>query len=194
VADKLLVVALLGAADLGAYGVAWQLCLVLSLLTDSANRSYGPWLYAFLAAGKHQQAQPALRLVKLTYLALAGLLLASIVFGVALKALITAFANVDYVVARSCVLPISLGHAFTGAYYLVVNYVMFRQRFLILAAVSIGAGASNVALALLLIPGAGIEGAAWAFAASQALLFVGAWWLAARQVPMPWRLRWSRMP
>jgi len=192
--DKLMVGALLTAADLGAYGVAWQLCLVLSLLTDSANRSYAPWLYAFLAAGKHQQARLALRLVRSTYLALAALLLVSLVFGVALKGLVAAFATPDYVAASACVLPISIGHGLTGAYYMVVNYVMFKQRFLILALVSIGAGATNVALALLFIPVAGIEGAAWAFAASQAVLFLGAWWLAARQVPMPWRLRRNGMP
>lgn len=192
--DKLLVGALLSAADLGAYGVAWQLCLVLSLFTDSANRSYAPWLYAFLAAGKHEQPLPARRLVRATYLAFAGLLILSIAFGLTLEALVAAFASADYATAASCALPISLGHGFTGAYYLVVNYVMFRQRFLQLAAVSIGAGAINVGLALWIIPGAGIEGAAWAFAASQGVLFIGAWWLAARQVSMPWRLSERRMP
>jgi O-antigen/teichoic acid export membrane protein len=97
-----------------------------------------------------------------------------------------AFISADYAEAIRCVVPISLGHAFTGAYYLVVNYVMFSQRFLSLAAVTIGAGAIQVVLVLLLAPSAGIEGAAWGFAISQAALFLGAWWLAARQVPMPW--------
>lgn len=187
--DKLLIGALLSAADLGAYGVAWQLCLVLSLLTDSANRSYAPWLYAFLAAGKHRQTQPAIELVKASYLAMAGLLALATAFGLALQWLMAEFIGAEFASAVDCALPISLGHGFTGAYYLVVNYVMFRQRFLPLAVVSIGAGTSNVLLAVLLIKGSGIEGAAWAFAASQALLFLGTWWLAARQVPMPWRLQ-----
>ncbi|MDH3209488.1 MAG: oligosaccharide flippase family protein [Burkholderiaceae bacterium] len=186
--DKLLVGSMLSAAELGPYGVAAQVGLILALLNDSANRSYAPWLAHALTKGLADDAERARSVVRGTYVAFAGIMLLSLSCGLLLPRLLPHLTGAGFAKAGDYLLPICIGHGFTGMYFLVVNYVMYSRRFAILALVSLSAGAANVVLGLLLVPRIGAIGAAWAFATSQALLFFGAWYLAGRVVPMPWQL------
>jgi hypothetical protein len=72
-------------------------------------------------------------------------------------------------------------------YYMVTNYVFFANKTFLLAGVTLASGVFNVAATFFLIKINGAIGAAQAFMASQALLFLGTWMLASRVRPMPWR-------
>jgi O-antigen/teichoic acid export membrane protein len=84
------------------------------------------------------------------------------------------------------VLYIAMGHAFSGMYSLVANYIFFGGRTASLAAISFIAGLLNFGLSYWLLLRNGAIGAAQAFMISQAVIFLGAWLAAQRAHPMPW--------
>jgi Na+-driven multidrug efflux pump len=71
-------------------------------------------------------------------------------------------------------------------YLMVTNYVFYAGKTAQLAIVTLISGLFNVGVSYLLIRAHGVIGAAQAFAAAQALLFVLTWFVAQRARPMPW--------
>jgi Na+-driven multidrug efflux pump len=69
---------------------------------------------------------------------------------------------------------------------MVTNFVFYAGRTGQLATVTVISGLFNVGASYILIKANGVIGAAQAFAAAQALLFVLTWLVAQRSRPMPW--------
>ncbi|HEX6590867.1 MAG TPA: oligosaccharide flippase family protein [Moraxellaceae bacterium] len=185
-ADRFLIGRELGAGPVGIYMVAAQVAMVLALLADAINKAYVPWLFERLkrddAAEKHDIVRKSWQ-----YFAVALLLAAAMaLLG---PCLLPVLAGPGYAAAGALIGWLALGQAFGGMYLMVTNYVFFSKRTGGLSLVTIGSGAVNILLILVLIPPLGLAGVAIAYAFSMGLRFLLTWRLAQHCHPMPW---WER--
>lgn len=181
--DRFMISNLLDIASTGIYLVALQIGLVLGLLTDSFNKAYAPWLFRSL-----QKLQPndELRIVRFTYVYFVAIALIAALIGLFSPAILGVLVGEKFREAAPIVVYITTGYAFGGMYFMVANYIFFAGRTATLAFITLTTGLANIAMSYFLIKHNGIVGAAQAFMMAQALLFLGAWWLAHRSRPMPW--------
>jgi O-antigen/teichoic acid export membrane protein len=181
--DRLMISNIMGVASTGIYMVALQIGMVLGLATDSFNRAYAPWLLETLR--EHQPRRDA-AIVRYTYGYFIVVGLIAVLLGIFAPSILNVLVGEKFRAAAPIVLYITLGYAFGGMYYMVTNYVFFAGRTASLAVITMTCGVCNAALTYWLLHRNGVIGAAQAFMIAQALMFLGAWWLAHRSRPMPW--------
>jgi O-antigen/teichoic acid export membrane protein len=180
--DRLMVARLTSVHDAGIYAAAMQIGLVIALLADAAVKALGPWVYSKLSLDDEGVNRTV---VRATYAFFAVLALTAIAFGLLAPRLLL-LVGAEFRSSESVVLYIALGGAFAGMYLMVVNYIFFARRNGFLSLASLAVGLFNLAASYFLIRRNGAVGAAQAYAASQALLFVLVWLIAAKAHPMPW--------
>lgn len=182
-ADRFVIVKLLDVAQAGIYMVALQVGQILGLITDSFNKAYAPWLMKELS-----KSTDTLRvsIVRGTYLYFAVVCLTALGFGMAAPMILDFLVGEAFRAAGELVIYIALGFAFGGGYYMVTNYVFFESKTAALALITLISGFINIALMFILVGCNGIAGAGQAFMLTQALSFLGTWWLAQKFHPMPW--------
>lgn len=180
--DRLMVARLMSVHDAGIYAAAMQVGLVIAMLADAVVKALGPWLYANLA---HADEATKRKLVRATYAFFVAISLTAISFGLVAPRLLLLVGE-EFRASESVVLYIALGGAFAGMYLMVVNYIFFARRNGFLSAASLAVGVFNLMASYLLVGRNGAVGAAQAYAASQGLLFLLVWFIAAKAHPMPW--------
>lgn len=184
-ADRFIINAELGTAQVGIYMVAAQISSVMGVLFDAINKSYIPWLFERL---KRNDAAENRQTVQLTYAYFVGALLLALLFALLGPTAITFIAGQRYAAAGEVVGWLALGQAFGGGYFMVTNYIFFSKKTGMMSLATLCCGAINIALLLVLVKAYGLHGAAIAYAAAMACRFFWMWWLAQRRHPMPWRL------
>ena len=182
-ADRFVIVRLLDVAQAGIYMVALQVGQALGLMTESFNKAYAPWLMKNLS-----KPTEALRItiVRGTYLYFVLVLGVATVFGLLAPLFLGFLVGESFRAAGGLVIYIALGFAFGGCYFMVTNYVFFESKTKVLAFVTLVSGLVNIPLMLILVGYSGITGAGQAFMLTNALSFIGTWWLAQKLHPMPW--------
>ncbi len=181
--DRFVIVEALDVSQAGIYMVALQVGQGLGLITESFNRSFAPWLLAKLASDKELLK---IQMVRGTYLYFGAVIACAVVLGLVAPSLLSILVGKSFQAAAPLVLYTSLGFAFGGCYYMVTNYIFFKSKTSHLAIVTFVVGLINIPLMIWFVGRQGILGAAQAFMFTQLLSFLGTWWLAQRNVPMPW--------
>lgn len=181
--DRFVIVRLLDVAQAGIYMVALQVGQALGLVTESFNKAYAPWLMKNLSA-----PTSALRItiVRGTYLYFFLVLAAAALFGFLAPMFLGFLVGESFRAAGELVIYIAFGFAFGGCYFMVTNYVFFVSKTKVLALVTFLSGIINIFLMFILVEHNGITGAGQAFMLTNALNFIGTWWLAQKLHPMPW--------
>jgi O-antigen/teichoic acid export membrane protein len=182
-ADRVIVAKMLGLDEAGMYMVAVQLGMGISLLTEAFNKAYAPWLMSTLA---RKGTSSESRIVRGTYAYFAAVTVMALTLGLLAPWILSFLAGPTFQGAAAAVVYIAMGFAFGGMYYMVAGYVFFASRTSALALTTVIAGLINVVATIVLIRVNGMIGAAQGFMLSQAVLFLGTWWLANRAHPMPW--------
>ncbi|GIZ51289.1 lipopolysaccharide biosynthesis protein [Noviherbaspirillum aridicola] len=181
--DRMIIAGALNLHEVGMYAAAMQIGLVISMIADAVTKALGPWIYKVLADG---DATMKRRVVRMTYAYFAGMLALGVGFGF-LAPWLLAFLGEQYRSGATVIRWVALGGAFSGMYLMVVAYVFYAKRSELLSAASLTIGLGNLALSYFLVTRHGAVGAAQAYAASQFLMFVVVWLIAAKCHPMPWR-------
>lgn len=181
--DRFLVTAVLGVSQTGIYLVGVQVAMGLTLVTESFNRAFVPWLYRALQSG--DDARKA-QIVRGTYLYFGVVLLGAVVLGVGGPPALELLVGPEFRESGTLLLTLAIGTAFGGMYYMVTNYLFYTGRTEMLAVVTLTAGLLNIAVGYVLIRHNGLIGAAQGFAITQATVFFGTWAAAQRAYPMPW--------
>lgn len=184
--DRFLISNILDVASTGIYMVAMQIGMVLGLLTDSFNRAFSPWLIESL---KKEDLLRDRLIVKYTYLYFVVVAGIALLLGAVAPFAVDLFIGSQYQAAAHIVIYIAMGFAFGGMYYMVTNYIFYAGKTPMLALITFGGGLFNVGVTYYLLHRNGMVGAAQGFMLSQAATFLGAWWLAQKSRPMPWRLK-----
>ena len=183
--DKLILTHYHGLAANGIYTVGFLVGQIIGLLQNSFNQAWVPWVFQKLKAGN---SQDKIRMVKMTYIYIIGILILVFLLWLMMPFIYTFF-NKEYAGGMKLVLWIALGFAFNGMYKMVSVYLFYLEKTMIIAYVSIGAAALNVVLNFVMIPEYGADGAAWATTSAFATQFVITWLISAKLMKMPWLLR-----
>jgi O-antigen/teichoic acid export membrane protein len=181
--DRFMVTNFLDVASTGIYVVALQVGMILGISADAFNKAFAPWLMRELhrveLAGKQ-------RIVRYTYLYFIVIFSLAILGSLIMPQLLGLLVGPEYQAAGPIIVYILMGNAFMGMYYMVTNYIFFARRTGLLSTLTIAVGVLTIVLNWQLIQSNGVAGAAQAFMMGQALLFIGAWFMAQYCYRMPW--------
>lgn len=184
--DRVIVSSLLGVDSLGVYTVAMQIGMAMSVLIEPMSKALTPWLFEQLSKN---DARVNRTVVRNTYLFYVGLVTAGLIVVVVSRLLFDRVIGAQYVAAKALIPWMVAGFVFQGMYYTVVNYIFYVERTGRLSAISTSTALFGSLLSYLLISQFGMAGAGISFALTNLALFVLAWLVASRLVPMPWLLR-----
>ena len=149
----------------------------------SFNKAYVPWLYKKLSQNDHSIK---ITIVKYTYIYFIVIILVAFIIAVSTPWFLSYFVGAKFIDAYRYTTWILLGFAFSGMYYMVVNYIFYANKTHILAAITILTAIINIMLNYVLIKFNGAVGAAQATAIALLISFVLTWVLSAKVYPMPW--------
>jgi O-antigen/teichoic acid export membrane protein len=181
--NRLFLTKMIGIEESGIYGVANQVCSVITFLTISFNNAYVPWLFKKLTGNKEEDK---LKIVKLTYAYFAVIVLIGMGYYLFQPVIFKYFVGAHFGPAFHYCFWITLGFVFQGMYFMVTNYINFAEKTHLQALVTICVGIFNIPLNYLCIRYFGAQGAAISFAAIFFMFFIFTWWLSAGVYQMPW--------
>lgn len=185
--DRIIILRLLGPAATGVYSFGYQFGMALSLIQNSFNQAYVPWLFRKLKEG----APGAKReLVRLTYGYNVGILIIALAMGLMGPWLIRVLGTPAYASAQGIVLWVALAYALNGMYKLVANYIFYIQKTYLLAITTFTAAALNLYFTFRWVKAYGPIGAAYATTLAFGASFLMVWAMSNKVFPMPW-FPWS---
>ncbi|MDZ4017825.1 hypothetical protein PssiTeo3_11420 [Pseudomonas sichuanensis] len=182
--DRFIITHLLGIGVTGAYAVGVQMGMVIGLLADAFVKAFGPHLFREL---KNRDASSDLRVVWQCAVVFVGFLVLALGYVVCLPYVYPFIVGEQYEGSLQIAQLIGFGNAFMGMYYVVAGFLFFFERTLLLAKLTLAVGATGGLLTYALVARYGVIGAAWAYVMVQLVFFLGAWWLAQKVYPLPWR-------
>lgn len=183
ITDRLIISNILGLAEAGVYMAALQVGMVIAVLVDSVNKVYAPWLMKKLSMPETLEEK---KITRYTYLYMVSILLLSTVFGLLSPLISSILLGPRFFAASDMVIYIAVGFAFTGCYYTMVNYIFFKKKTIILAAITFGNALVNVPVTYFFVKNNGIVGGAQAFLLINLSIFLCTWVYANKVYPMPW--------
>jgi len=181
--DRAFVTHYVGIDETGIFTVGYQLALLIELAAISFSNAYTPWLYDKL---KTADDVMKVKLVRYTYLQFIGIAALAAVVALTLPPLAGWLLDPSYARSGQYVRWFAVAFAFSGMYYMVVNYLFYAEKTPWLSMVTMTTAAANIPLNYLLIQVNGAVGAVQATAAAMALSFGLTWLASARAFPMPW--------
>lgn len=182
--DRIFVASFVGLSEAGVYAVAVQFGMAFDMMLVSFNQAWLPWLFKRLNADDLISKRG---IVGFTYLLFAGILLTAWLFALILPLFLSFLVGSKFSGAKQYLLPVLLGAAFRGLYYLVSGYVYYSGKTLALTKATVFAGITSVTLCFYGTKWAGAYGAASSYLVSNFVFFIVVWWASARVFPMPWR-------
>ncbi len=180
--DKIIITNFIDLEANGVYSVAFQVALIIGLIQNSFNQAWVPWFYESLTNSSDQIKQ---KIVRITYLYYLGLILLTIIliFG---TPLIFMMLGKEFTVGSDLVAWIAFGFLFNGMYKMVVNYLFYTEKTVVIGSITIASAVVNVLLNILLIDSYGLKGAAIATSVTFLFQFILVWIFAQKYYPMPW--------
>ena len=173
----------LGLTETGLFTAAFQIASILTIIEDSFNRAYAPWLYEKLNLNNEQIK---LKIVKFTYLYFASVFIFALFLGISSPYIVKILLGKDFTESAPIIIWIALGTAFNGMYYMVTNYIFYTYKTHILANITIFCGILNIPLTVFLTRINGTIGAGQSYAIIQFLFFILTWILSSMVYKMPW--------
>ncbi|CAG1022081.1 hypothetical protein MTYM_01473 [Methylococcales bacterium] len=181
--DRTIITNVLGVQQTGIYMVGLQISMAIGLISESFNKAYAPWLMEKLS---NPTSDLKALIVKGTYLYFILIISLATIFGLVAPCILKFLVGDDYISASGIIIYCSLGFAFGGCYYIVVNYIFYESKTAFLAKITFITGISNIPLTYILIKLTGIQGAAMSFMITHLLTFIITWVYSHKIYPMPW--------
>lgn len=185
-ADRLVLVHVSSAAQVGIYSLAANVAVPVLVGVQAINQGFMPQ-YA-RAGGPGRQQEGLQRTIEIQVSAVSVITLTVALLG---PSAVLALIDQDFSAAATLVPPLALGFGLLGLYYIPVNIMSLTQgqtrgywKVTILAALV------NLSSVALLVPAVGLSGAAWAAVAGYGVLAVGVFAYRQRafgSFPYPWR-------
>lgn len=182
-ADRFAVVAHLGTASLGVYGVATQFGQILTVLADAATKAYVPQMYRLLSA---RSLRAHLTYVGVTYLSVPFWIVVALVIWALLLFGGRWLVGPEFGGAVGMSLWFLAGSAMSAVYLNVAGVFFFTGRTELMSATSIFAAVVALAFAGPAVRQFGMLGGGLTFLVAQGALLAGAWVLSIRALPLPW--------
>ena len=182
-ATRIIIGGLLGSAAAGSFGVGATIGMIVAFTQDSFNRAFAPYLFNQLQSF-NQSIEG--KLIKLTYGYNIGLLIFSIVVGVAGYLSVGLLFGSSYDESKKVVMFLCLAYAFDGMYKMHVNYIFFTKRTSLIFLITLTTGLLNILLSYLFVKNFGISGGAISLCVINFIGYLLSWYIGNRVFPMDW--------
>lgn len=181
--DRFILSSLLDIKTVGHYAVGIQMAMAIGLLADAFVKAYGPYLFKTLSVKIDGRDE---KIVRNSYLMFIMFLVVAFLYSQVLPFIYEIFVGEAFQDSINIAKIASFGYAFQGMYYIVVNFIFYREKTGQLSMLSVSCGFLNIFITYWLVTLFGVIGAAWSLLIVQMIFFLGAWFLAHRIYPMPW--------
>lgn len=183
--DRFIIKDLLGLQETGLYMLAYQFASTLSILTSAFNSAYIPWLFEKL----NENSNPTnVKIVKLTYILMACLLLLFLLLIFVAKYIIPFLIGNEYLASFKYFPLLLLSFVFNGMYLLVTNYLFYAEKTKVLGYLTFLIAVLNIPLTYYVIDKFPYNGAAISIAICNLFMFLATWFFASKYHKMPWGL------
>jgi O-antigen/teichoic acid export membrane protein len=181
--DRIAITALMTLADVGLFGIGYRLASLMSLVTVGFQTSLTPLIYMH-----HREPETPAHLAQVFRVFLVVALLTSLVLGLFANEAVILFTTPAYY-GGAVVVPLLAPAIVLATMYIFAPGLAIARRTGVTAAINIGGGILNAGLNVILIPIAGILGAAGATLTCNLLVFAAYMVLSQRHYPVPHRWR-----
>jgi O-antigen/teichoic acid export membrane protein len=181
--DRFFINSMVGVYSTGLYSVGAQLGKIISLIVDAFSKAWYPFLFEKL---KQNNDETKLKIVRLTYMCFAGILVLTIGFLLGVPFFLSFFVGESFHSAGEFIFWIAVGQAFNGLRYLVVDYIYYVKKTYLSGGITLVTAIMNALLNLYFIREYGAIGAAYATAITFGANFLLTWVLSAKVYRMPW--------
>lgn len=185
--DRLVLEHYADAATVGVYSVGYTLATALQLISLPFNNAWSPWVYRQLSEDKPAARRRLVRAI-CSYLAVMAAM--GLVWWLAAPLLLEWFFAPAFAQAASVIGWIVLGVVLLATHAVLFPVLIFTGHTHTICLVTLSAVAVNLGGCFLLIPSHGMLGAAWATAASYAVLAIGQFVATWFHSPLPWLSAW----
>lgn len=183
--NRIFISKMIGVAEAGLYTVGFQVGAVILLFAIAFNQAYTPWLFERLNKGSPKLN---IRIVKITYIYFILILFFSLMFALFAPWLLSFFVGKSFQAANLYIIWIALGFAFTGMYFMVVNYLFYVEKTYYLSIITVIMSLINIFLNYFFIKTRGSIGAAQATTIVSFFTFIIVWYVASKVYKMPWNI------
>ncbi|HEK0623323.1 oligosaccharide flippase family protein [Proteus mirabilis] len=180
--DRIILNKYLGLSSVGIYVLAVQVSSVVTILCDSINKAYMPWLFSKL---KLNNKNVNLSIVKSTYYYFLFLIFMSFL-SFLIGPYIISFIAPTYIEASHIIGYLCLGQAISSMYTTISNYLFYTKNTGVISTITIISGILNAILMAIMIYYSGLFGAALAFCISKLIQLIMVWYISNKYYPMPW--------
>ena len=185
-ADRFIITKLMSVADAGLYQAGIQISMGILFLTDAFNKAYSPWLYSSL---QQKSEGLNLKIVKFTYLYFIVIFSIATVLAILPEGFFIWILGEKFKNAKDYITWSGYAYAFNGMYLMVCNYIFYSEKTKYLAYVTLPLGLLNIVLSYYLTLKVGVIGASISMCISYMLMFLLTWYVSAKLVKMPWKLK-----
>lgn len=182
--DKIVIGSKLGLSDVGIYTIAAQIATSLTIIFDSFNKTYIPWIYEKLQ--DNNEKDNILVAKKIIYIGFL-ITISGLSLYILTPSLIALIANNNYLASTEIIGWMILGQIFNGIYLIISNIIIYTKKTGYLSASTITSGLLNYVLLLLFLENFGIEVGAIAFCASTLLRLIFVIQYSQKLHPLPWK-------
>lgn len=181
--DRFVISDSLGLGPAGIYLVAMQISTAFTIVFNSINKAYVPWLYSKLKVDDKSQMNAIVKYTLNYYLVL---ILVGILVFFSGSYVVGIIVGENFKAAGEIIGYLCLGQIFGGMYLMVTNYIFYSKKTGLLSLVTISSGCINILLMILFIEYWGLVGVGIAFCIAKFYQFAFTWYLASKVHPMPW--------
>ena len=184
--NRIFISQMIGVAETGIFTVGYQIGSIILLLATSFNQAYAPWLFGQLNTATSLTKH---KIVKLVYIYFGVIILIALFLSILMPKFAQFFLGKNFYGAYVYVIWVAIGFAFTGMYYMVVNFIFYAEKTSYLTVITTAMCFINVLLNYVLIKSNGAIGAAQATTLTSIIYFFVVWYISSKVYPMPWLLR-----
>ncbi len=153
----------------GLYSVAYQIGLIMSFVSNSVNQAWTPFLFSKLSMNDQTFFK---RIKRINYMYSAFLIGLALFLYLLVPYMYKYLIGKDFLIDTKIVLFVLLGYAFNGMYKMVVNYMFYYKKTMLLSFFTFVSAVFNVILTYFLVLYFGLIGAALSSLASFILLYL----------------------
>lgn len=186
--DRFFISNMVGLSELGIFSVGYSLGQAIELVGTSFNKAFSPWLYEKLKSFDEGMDINRQKIVKFTYLCITCFFVFAVLYSLFMPVFLSIFIGPKFQEASKYILWFALASALHTFYYMVVNYIFYKQKTKYLAMITFGSGVLHIGITYVLIKILGAIGAAYAAVITQVILTILTWWLSNKVYPMPWKI------
>jgi len=184
--DKLMINNLIGLESTGLYALGYRFGMIVMMLEVSFSRAWLPFFYENINKNRHKNN---IKIVKVTYIYLIGLIIFSLLYGFFSKHFLFFMVDQKFYVAGQFIFLISLAYCFDGIQRMFSGYLIYQGKTKTFSGIIFFIAVFNVVANYILLRKIGLIGAAWATFLSFLIGAIITIVISIRSHRMPWGLK-----